>query len=281
VVTLHRPGSVDEACRLLTTLTEPLAYGGGTAIQILVRQGVLFPSDLVDLAGIPRLTELTVDGRALRAGAMVTLRRIERDPRVRANASLVATACGRVANPRVRNTASIGGSLAHGDYRMDPPTALLALDAVVEVTSVDGSRRIPAREFFVDLLTTALRPGELVTAVEIPVQPWSAGVAFVKLTSLGENDWPSASVAAVVRPAGGPRRRVRLGIGALAPTPRLVEVPAVRSADEAVEAAVAAAEPVLAPIPDLRGGVTYKRRLARVAVRDAVRQAWREASDDG
>jgi carbon-monoxide dehydrogenase medium subunit len=281
VVTLHRPGSVDEACRLLTTLAEPLAYGGGTAIQILVRQGVLFPSDLVDLAGIPRLTELTVDGRALRAGAMVTLRRIERDPRVRANASLVATACGRVANPRVRNTASIGGSLAHGDYRMDPPTALLALDAVVEVTSVDGSRRIPAREFFVDLLTTALRPGELVTAVEIPVQPWSAGVAFVKLTSLGENDWPSASVAAVVRPAGGPGRRVRLGIGALAPTPRLVEVPAVRSADEAVEAAVAAAEPVLAPIPDLRGGVTYKRRLARVAVRDAVRRAWREASDDG
>jgi carbon-monoxide dehydrogenase medium subunit len=281
VVTLHHPGSVDEACRLLTTLAEPLAYGGGTAIQILVRQGVLFPSDLVDLAGIPQLTELTTDGRRLRAGAMVTLRRIERDPRVRAQAPLLATVCGRVANPRVRNTASIGGNLAHGDYRLDPPTALLALGAVVETTSVRGNRRVPAQEFFVDLLTTALLPGELVTAVEIPAQAASAGVAFVKLTSLGENDWPSASVAAVAWPAGGTGCRLRLGIGALATTPRLVEVPAVRTADEAVEAALAAVEPVLAPIPDLRGGVAYKRRLAQVAVRDAVRQAWREAGDDG
>jgi len=274
---LHRPGTLAEVCALLAELDQPMVYGGGTAVQILLKQGVLFASDLVDIARVPGLDQIEETAEGLRVGAMVTLRRMETDPLVRRLAPLAAQVYGRVANPRVRNTASVGGNLAHGDYRLDPPTALLALDARVELTSADGARLVPVREFFAGFQETALARGELVTAVLIPAQP-SPAAAFVKLSSLSVNDWPCASAAVLLVPAG--RRRnsweLRLGLGALAAKPEYLnlEVPAGAELDELLEAAQHAADQVIDPIPDVRGGVEFKRRLGLVAVRDAVRGAW-------
>lgn len=277
-VAYHYPETVDEACALLAASAEPMVYGGGTAIQILLKQGVLFPSDLVDIAGIAGLADLVETPAGLRAGPMVTLRRMETDPLVRRIAPLAAQVYGHVANPRVRNTASVGGGIAHGDYRLDPPTALLVLDAQVEITSATGQRRVPAREFFVDLQQTALRHGEVVTAIEIPRQPASAGAWFAKLTSLSRNDWPCASACALIVNTSGNRRQVRLGLGALAHVPVFTqfELPSGTPSDDVVEAARQAAEPLMNPIPDLRGNVAYKKRLGLVAVEEAVRQAWTE-----
>lgn len=273
----HYPETVDEACALLATRAEPLVYGGGTAIRILLKQGLLFPSDLVDIAGIAGLAELTETPAGLRAGPMVTIRRMETDPLVRRVAPLAARVYGHVANPRVRNTASVGGGIAHGDYRLDPPTALLVLDARVEITSTAGRRMVPAREFFVDLQQTALKRGDLVTAIEIPRQPESAGAWFTKLTSLSRNDWPCASASALVVETSRGHRQVRLGLGALAHVPVFTqfEVPADTAPDDVVDAARQAAEPLLNPIADLRGSAQYKKRLGLVAVEDAVRQSWK------
>jgi aerobic carbon-monoxide dehydrogenase medium subunit len=276
---LHRPRTVAEACSLLASLDNPMVYGGGTAIQILLKQGILFADSFVDLSMIPRLKEITSDHTGLTIGPMVTVRRMETDERVRSVAPLAASAYHRVANPRVRNTASAGGNIAHGDYRLDPPTALLVLDASVEATSTGGTRRIPIREFFVDFQQTALRHDEMITGIRIPTQPAGSVGTFVKYSSLSENDWPCAS-AAVLAVDSGARREVRIGLGALAPVPRYVSFDATGLNDQqAVDAALTAAEPALDPIPDVRGSVAYKRRLGRVAVEDAIRSVWKDLAN--
>lgn len=281
---LHRPGTLTEACRLLADLDQPMVYGGGTAVGILMKQGVLFASDLVDIVGVPGLDELTETDAGLRVGSMVTLRRMETDPLVRRIAPLAARVYGAVANPRVRNTASVGGNLAHGDYRLDPPTALLVLDARIELTSATGTRLLPVREFFTGFQQTALERGELVTAVEIPTQP-SRAASFVKLSSLAANDWPCASAAALVMPDARRRQRpveLRLGLGALAPTPVYLslDLPADTETGDVQETAARAAGEVIDPLPDVRGGVEFKRRLGLVAVRDAAGSAWELAREE-
>lgn len=278
--TLHRPETLAEACSILSTVDNAMVYGGGTAIQILRKQGVLFADHFVDLSRILGLDQIRETPDGITAGPMVTVRRMETDERVRRIAPLAAAAYRHVANPRVRNTASIGGNLAHGDYRLDPPPALLVLGGSVEATSVRGTRPVPVREFFTDFQQTALAADELVSAVRIAAQPERSGYCFLKNSSLSANDWPCASAAVLVT---GPvkAREVRIGIGALAPIPRLVTFDASGLSDqEAVEAALEGIEPVLDPIPDIRGGVEYKRRLARVTVEDAVRNAWKDIADD-
>ncbi|HSZ40587.1 MAG TPA: FAD binding domain-containing protein [Trebonia sp.] len=276
---LHRPRTVEEACALLAADPSAMAFGGGTAIQILRKQGILFTESFVDLSLIPGLREITWTATGLRAGPMVTIRRMETTALVRAVAPLAAAAYGKVANPRVRNTASIGGNVAHGDYRLDPPVALLALGGAIEATSPAGARMIPAESFFVDFQQTDLRPGELVTAIEIPATPAGATASYAKLSSLSANDWPCASAAALLTPAGD-GRALRLAIGALAPVPRLATADVTgHTEEELVEAALALAETLMDPIPDVRGGVEYKRALGRVAVEDAVRGAWKSHAE--
>jgi carbon-monoxide dehydrogenase medium subunit len=260
---------------MLDTLEDPMVYGGGTAIQILIKQGVLFAGNLVDLGQIPGLAEIEETADGLRVGPMTTVREMETSAAVRRRAPLAAETYGHVANPRIRNTASVGGNIAHGDYRLDPPTALLVLDARVELTSVRGTRTMPIREFFVDFQLTAVEQGELITALHVPAAAPGSSSAFVKMSSLGQNDWPAASVAAQL---DADRRMMRLGLGALAAVPRYVEVPLDGGGvDAAVAAAREAVEPELDPIPDIRGSADYKRRLGLVATEDAVRRVWEEA----
>ncbi|WP_433284927.1 FAD binding domain-containing protein [Pseudonocardia sp. CA-142604] len=273
--TLHRPRSLEEACALLGSLDQPMVYGGGTAVQILIKQGVLFASDLVDLSLVPDLSGLERTSSGLRVGAMVTLRRMETDPLVRRVTPLAAHVYGHVANPRVRNTASVGGNLAHGDYRLDPPTALMVLDARVELRSSEGTRQVALRDFFVAFQETDLRRGELVTAVEIPGQAGST-CGFAKLSSQSVNDWPCASAAVLVTSPVRGQREIRIGLGALAEVPKYVsvEVPSDAPVDDVVRAGRSAADPVIDPIPDIRGSADFKRRLGLVAVEDAIRAAW-------
>ncbi|MEW2500346.1 FAD binding domain-containing protein [Amycolatopsis sp. NPDC047767] len=278
----HYPTTLDETCALLDDGEDTMVYGGGTAVQILLKQGVLFATDLVDIGGVPGLAEITETSKGLRVGPLVTLRQMETSPIVRRVAPLAAEVYSRVANPRVRNTASVGGNIAHGDYRLDPPTALMVLDATVELTSRRGSRKVAAREFFVDFQQTALEHGELVSAIEIPSQPESAGAHFAKLSSLAANDWPAASAAALVVERSRGKRDVRLGLGALSHVPVFLQFEAATdtSVDDVVTAAKDAATPLLDPLPDVRGSSDYKRRLGLVAVEEAIRKSWKEGSDD-
>jgi carbon-monoxide dehydrogenase medium subunit len=272
---LLRPGTVAEACRMLDEHRgEALPLAGGTALEVLRRLGLLGSPPLVDLAGLAELRGIELVDGQVRLGACTTLREAERDPLVTAHVPLLRETYGRVANVRVRGAATVGGNLAYADHRIDPPAALLVLDARVRIRWTAGEREVPLREFFQDLEVTALQDGELLTDVLVPVPPAGARGAFVKLVSLAENDWPCAGVAALLTPhAEG--LRLDLGLTALAPTPRHACVDAGGlSLASAQDAAEAAAAPLLDPIEDFRGSRAYKQRLGRAAVREAVEAAW-------
>jgi aerobic carbon-monoxide dehydrogenase medium subunit len=275
----HRPETVAEACALLAADEGAIPYAGGTAIEVQRNQRTLSASALVDLSLLPGLDELSASEHGLRVGAMVPIRRMETDPLVARIAPLAAAAYSKVANPRVRNAASVGGNIAYGAYRLDPPAALVVLGAVVEATSAGGVRHIPATDFFTGARRTALRPDELVTAIEIPAMPPGAAVGYVKLCSLGVHDWPCASAAASLTGNGAGEGRLRLSVGALGAVPRLAEISVARAdAEEAVQAAKNAAEALIEPVADVRGGAAYKRALGLVAVEDAVRRVYRRVS---
>ncbi|MGH3662420.1 MAG: FAD binding domain-containing protein [Micromonosporaceae bacterium] len=287
MVELLRPRAMDEAVDMMARYGgDAIVYGGGTAIQILLRQGVLAADAFVDLSLTPGLDTIAVGSDGVAAvGPMVSLKQLHTEPQLQASAPLAALAYRHAANPRVRNTATVAGNIAHGDYRLDPPGALTTLDASITAASVRGQRTIPAREFFVDVQLTALEPDEIVTGIRIPAQPQGAGHGYAKLSALGANDWPAASAAALLdpQPGGGwqpgHERLLRLGIGALAPTPLYLEVAVTGlSVTDAVGLAQERAGQLYDPLPDVRGSVAYKRRLGAVAIAAAVRDAWRDCT---
>ena len=274
---MHMPESLGEAVELLDSLEDAMVYGGGTAIQILRKQGILFTEDFVDLSRVAELRDIDVSDTDILVGAMVSVRQMETDARVRQAIPLASQVYGNVANPRVRNTASVGGNIAHGDYRLDPPTALLVLDATVLISSVRGTRELPIREFFVDFQVTDVGDDEMISGIRIPVQPKGAPGQFVKFSSLSVNDWPCASVAALAVDEDCVLE-MRLGVGALAPTSLYLAYDLEPGMNEqaAVDAAIDIVNSAMDPIADIRGSSGYKARVGRVIVEEAVRTVMKE-----
>jgi aerobic carbon-monoxide dehydrogenase medium subunit len=270
---LLSPETLDEACALLQEAGgTALVVGGGTAVQMRRRRGALPRETLVDLKRIPGLDRIQVDADGLRVGALVTHRRMETDPVVRAVAPLLTQAYAQIANVRVRHAATAGGNLAYADHRLDPPGALLVLGASVEVVSAAGTREVPIADFFVDFETTALRDDEILVAIRVPRPPAGHRARFAKYKSLGRNDWPCVGVSAM-RHDG----RLDLGVTAVSPVPVHLSLDVGDlSADEAAARAEEAADAAIDPISDLRGGARFKRRVARVTVADTVRSLWEE-----
>lgn len=280
MATFHVPETLDEALGLLADLDDTMVYGGGTAIQILVKQGLLFTEHYVDISRVSGLREISVDDAGVTVGPMVMLRQMETDDRINATTPLAAATYAKVANPRVRNTASVAGNIAHGDYRLDPPVALVVLDATVELSSTRGRRDVSMREFFVDFQVTEVQSDELISAIRIPRQPASAAGSFVKLSSLAENDWPCASAAALAVPGeeAGELTELRLGLGAVAPTTcyLALDLDHDMSDQDVVDAAIEIAGTAMDPIEDIRGSAPYKAHLGRVAVEESVRAVMKE-----
>jgi carbon-monoxide dehydrogenase medium subunit len=273
---LLEPGSLAEACALLAAHEDAKVIAGGTALLVLMKQGVFRPETLINLKKAHGASEITYDPkRGLRLGALATIREVETSPAVREQYPMLAEACHVVANIRIRNTATIGGNVAHGDYQSDPPTALLVLDARVELTGSGGVREVPVSEFWVGLYETALAPGELVSAVLVP--PWPAGMrgTYLKFTTRSSEDRPTVGVAALARVRDGVCEAARLAIGAVSPTPVRVHAAEQLAAGRPWDAALleemgAAASAAIDPVDDLHGPAAYKRRVAGVLARRAL-----------
>ena len=123
---------------------------------------------------------------------------------------MVAEAFSQIGNVRVRQTASVGGNLAHGDYRLDPPPALLVLGAEVQAFGPKGSRVIPLKNFFRGIYETALEPAELLVDVRVPFMPPNSRAVYLRYTALSANDWPCLGVAAFLRKENGRCQEVRI-----------------------------------------------------------------------
>lgn len=277
---LLEPRTLREAAALLEAggdTARPL--GGGVAVMLMMKMGVLRPTQLVSLASVePRYAEIALDeaGR-LRLGALATLRTIERSPLVQAQVPVLARALRRLSNVRVRNVATLGGHLAHADPHMDLPPVLVALDAQVRVVGPAGERTLPLAGFHTGYLETVLGRGELIAEVILPVQG-ARRAAYLKRTTRAADDWPALGLAAVLELDGDTIRDARLVVSAATDVPtRLAQAEAVlrgeRPDDARLARAGAAAADEVTLIGDEHGSSAYKRELLRVCVGRAVRAA--------
>src|ERR1700685_93920 len=164
-----RPGSLAEAVSALAGGGDDAKIiAGGQSLLPLLRLRLSYPELLVDVGGLDELRGVTDVGDALLIGARTTLYQLVHDPLIAEHCGLLAQAAATVADPAVRHRGTLGGALAHGDPAGDLPAVALALDAVMVARGPGGEREIAASDFFVDFLTTALQPGEILTGVRVP-----------------------------------------------------------------------------------------------------------------
>jgi carbon-monoxide dehydrogenase medium subunit len=241
-----------------------------------MKQRALHYPYLVDLQTIPGLNEIKKENDGVRIGALATHRMIELSPLIRQMFPVVAEAFSHIGNVRVRQTASVGGNLAHADYRLDPPPPLLALGAEVSAFGPNGARTIPLKSFFRGVYETVLEPGEILTEVKIPPIPANSKAAYLRYSTLSANDWPCVGVAAFLQKENGRCKELRVALGGVAATPLLIsglEFANDQRLDDAMMAKIlAAVEAQIFPSSDLRGSEWYKRRMARLFTKKAIEQ---------
>lgn len=269
------PKSIQEACGILSEKEDVKLIAGGTALLILIKQGVFVPKTLVNLKKITEAGEITYNPKdGLRVGGLASIYDIESAPVVRQHYPLLAQACHVVANIRIRNMATIGGNLAHADSQSDPPAALVALDASVELTNRNRIRKAKLAEFLLGSYETALEPDELLTALLVPPPPPDTRYTYIKFTTRSSEDRPCAGVAAWVRCSNGICEEARVVVGAVSPAPVVVadegRVQGKKLTPELIGEIAQRAGDLVDPIEDLRGTVDYKRQLVKVLVRRAL-----------
>lgn len=272
------PDSLEEAKDLLSSGNPNIRIvSGGTALSLIMRQGIFSPETLISLKRLKsQLDYIRQDEEGnLFIGAMTTLRTIETSHLVRVIAPVISQALKQVANPRIRYVASIGGNLAHGDAHLDLPPILLALGASVKVENSVGFRWIEIQNLYKGYYETNIAPDEILTEVYIPKQPQDLMGTYLKYTTLSNDDWPTVGVAAYLKEDGLKVTDVRLVVSAATDIPtRLHEaedmlmnkninpVSIAQAAEKAYE--------VVSPLEDLRGSAWYKKEMVKVHVRRAL-----------
>jgi len=274
---LLRPRSLQEAVELLQKHGEDArVVAGGTTLVILMKQRALYYPYLVDLQSILGLGEIQNENDGIRIGALTTHRSVETSPDVQRAFPSLAQAFSCIGNVRVRQTATVGGNLAHADYRLDPPPPLLVLGAEVTAFGPKGTRTIALKDFFRGMYETALEPGELLVDVKIPFPPANSRAVYLRYTALSANDWPCLGVAAYLERQNGRCQDLRLALGGVASTPLWIDGLAFaedQTLDHAlIDKLLDSVDRQISPTGDLRGSEWYKRRMARVFVKKALEE---------
>src|SRR5262245_31807748 len=276
---LAEPTTLAEAVKLLDPDDETIRpVAGGTALMLMMKAGVFRPAKLVSLRKIESsYTAITADARGLTIGAMTTLSDLEQSEDVRAHAPLITQTLLTLSNVRVRNVATIGGALAHGDPHMDLPPVLMALGASLTVVGPNGERSLPVDDLFTGYYETVLALNELIAFVHVPAQK-SEQAAYMKVTTGAVDDWPALGIAvAIVSDADAIRSARIVACAATEKAIRLTSAEAVlngnRIDDKLLNRAADAAVVEVEFVSDIRGSAPYKRELMRVYVQRAVRAA--------
>jgi aerobic carbon-monoxide dehydrogenase medium subunit len=274
----HRPSSVQEAIGLLTNLGDearPLA--GGHSLIPMMKLRLATPAHLVDLAGVKELKGIRQDGGDIIVGAMTTQHDLISSELLAAKVPLLRETSLVIADPQVRYLGTLGGNVANGDPGNDMPAVMMCLGAIYQVTGRAGERRIAAREFYQGAYFTALEPGEILTAVRIPVPGPGHGFAYEKLKRK-VGDYATAAAAVILTMSNGKVATCSIGLTNVAETPLWAEeasrILLGSALDPAtIKRAVAAAEAITSPATDNRGPAHYRTKMAGVMVARALARA--------
>ena len=264
-----RPNTIPEAIALLQQYGDDAKIlSGGQSLIPMMKLRLARPAYLIDINRIAGLSYIKEEDGHLKIGGLTREAELESSPLIRSKYPLILDTAHVIADPQVRNLATIAGNLAHGDPANDHPATMLALGAKIVATGPAGNREIPVADFFVSLFTTALDPNEIVTEIRIPVPPARSGGAYFKLERK-VGDFATAAVAAQITvDAGGVCQSAGIGLTNVGPTPlKATKAEAFlrgKKLDEANmrQAAQLAAEDAQ-PSSDLRGPAEYKKALVK------------------
>ena len=276
----HAPTSLQETFDLLDTYGEDAhLMAGGTALVLLLQQGLVQPGHVVGLRKVNELQGIRrLDNGGLQIRAMATHRQAETSPDVQAYCEALANNFARVATIRIRNQGTVGGNLAHADPAQDPPPMLIALGGEAVVANKAGQRRIGLDEFFVDYFETAMQQGDVLLSIDLPPLAPGTRVTYKKFLPRTQDDYATVSVAAALRlGADHTCEDVRVALGAAATVPvhaRKVEdaLRGQRLDAEKIKDAAALVRDEVDPLDDLRGSAGYKREMARVWTQRALQE---------
>lgn len=281
----HRPRSLQEAVSLLAAKgDEAKVLAGGHSLLPLMKLRLAKPAALIDLGRIPDLAAIREADGAVRIGPMATHAALAASDVIRRRFTALSEAAGLIGDPQVRHRGTLGGSLAHADPAADYPAPILAFEAELRLVAPGGERTIRASDFFVDMLTTALGPGELIAEVRLPALPAGTGSAYAKFPHPASR-FAVAGVAAAVTLEKGSVRRARIGItGAAAKPSRAASAEAAleggpATADRIAGAAAKAADG-LTCLEDLVASAEYRAHLVTVMARRALEAAVRRAGGE-
>ena len=279
----HTPSTIGEATALLAKLGDDAkVLSGGQSLIPLMKLRLASPAHLVDINGIPGLSGIREADGFLRIGALTRESELEESEVVRSRYPLLHDTSKVIADPLVRNLATVGGNLAHGDPANDHPATMLALGAEIVAVGPKGERRVPIASFFTGPFATSLRPDEILVEIRIPSPPARSGGAYLKLERK-VGDFATAAVAAQVTiGANGACEHVGIGLTNVGLTPiKATKAEAALKGKAPDEAAIKRAAELAAeasePSADLRGSVEYKKDLVRVLTARALRKAVKRA----
>ena len=276
--TYHRPGSVSEAVKLLSSLGEdarPLA--GGHSLIPMMKLRLAQPEHLVDLGRIAALKGIRQDGAEIVIGAMTTQAEIIGSALLGEKAPILIEAAKVIADPQVRYAGTIGGNVANGDPGNDMPGLMLCLDARYTLVGPGGTRQVAARDFYEAAFFTKLQAGEIVTELRFAAPPAGHGWAYEKLKrKIG--DYAVAAAAVTLTLSGGKCASAAIALTNVGQTP-LLAVDAAKALvgsgldQGAVDAAAKAAMAISDPVADTRGPKEYRQSVLGVMVRRAIERA--------
>jgi aerobic carbon-monoxide dehydrogenase medium subunit len=275
----HAPGSLAEAIGLLQQHGDDAkVLSGGQSLLPLLKLRLASAAHLVDIGRIPGLEYIKEEGGYLKIGGRTRESALERSDVIKAKYPILHDTALVIADPLVRNRATVGGNLAHADPANDHPATMLALGAEVVAAGAGGERVIPITQFFTGIFSTALRPGEILVEIRIPAPPPRSGGAYVKLERKVGDFATAAAAAQVTIGADGKVARAGIALTSAGPTP--IKATAAEQFlvgklpdGAAVAQASKLASDAASPSADRRGSVEYKREMARVLTARALTRA--------
>jgi aerobic carbon-monoxide dehydrogenase medium subunit len=273
------PTTIEEALKLVDRHGDDckILSGGHSLIPVL-KLRLAAPAVIIDIGRIKELKTIKVDGDTIRIGAGLTHAEIAANAELRQHCPLLGLTAAQIGDQQVRNRGAIGGSLAHADPAADWPATILALGAEIVARSSSGERVIKASDFFVDLMTSAVEPNEIVTEIRVPKPAQPNRGVYLKVPQ-SASGFAVVGVAVQLKIANGKCEDVGIGVTGLAPKPfRATSVEAAlrgKIIDEAtVSAAAAKADTEAADaMEDIHASGDFRRHLARVYARRAVQAA--------
>lgn len=282
---LVEPESLAEASRVLMELgPQARCYAGGVRLLLDMREGRASPEVLVNLKRIPELASVDWDGDRLRVGACVTQSLAAAACDAHPGLAVVSDMIAEIGNVRVRNMATLGGNLAVADPHADPATALMLLDAEIEVFGASGVRLVPLSSFQVGPFATAMQDGELIAAIHIRPVPEGWSATYHRVQRLLP---PTLTVGVAVEVQDDGLERVRLAIGSVSPVAvRLTQLEdelrglAREDAAALIESRASYIDEMTTPTTDLWGSAAYKSHISRTLLRRALSEAVIAAEED-